>query len=143
MTTSKLTTPSLGYGSISTTPPNTNKTTRTPARRDASTPAPAQASYSPSLGQHHSNPTNTLPPKATPSRRRQPARQSIPPGLRFQILQRDGFRCCLCGASTANRQVELEIDHIIPISRGGTNDPHNLQTLCRPCNLGKSNHLLE
>jgi 5-methylcytosine-specific restriction endonuclease McrA len=33
----------------------------------------------------------------------------------------------------------LHVDHIKPRSLGGTNDPDNLQTLCRKCNIGKSN----
>lgn len=71
---------------------------------------------------------------------RQPARHAISLQLRNQIMQRDDFSCVYCGANVASG-AELEIDHKVPISRGGTNDPHNLQTLCRACNLGKSNHL--
>lgn len=57
-------------------------------------------------------------------------------GLRYNILRRDGFRCRLCGR-TARDGVKLEVDHIIPISRGGKTTYDNLQTLCKECNRGK------
>lgn len=60
--------------------------------------------------------------------------------MRFLVMRRDGFRCCLCGASPAtNPSVELHIDHIYPWSKGGETTFDNLQTLCSKCNLGKSN----
>lgn len=60
--------------------------------------------------------------------------------LRYQVLKRDNFKCCACGASPAkNPLVELHIDHIIPWSKGGETLIDNLQTLCSDCNLGKSN----
>lgn len=60
--------------------------------------------------------------------------------LRFLVLQRDNFCCCKCGASPAKDQaVELQVDHIIPWSKGGETVIDNLQTLCSKCNLGKSN----
>ena len=71
----------------------------------------------------------------------QPQRKPIKPSVRFQILKRDGYRCQMCGIS-AKDGATLEIDHITPISKGGSNDPENLQVLCRDCNAGKSDHLL-
>lgn len=66
------------------------------------------------------------------------ARETIPLKLRFKILKRDNYTCVKCGQSPAkNNAVELEIDHITPVSKGGTNDIENLQTLCRNCNQGK------
>lgn len=60
--------------------------------------------------------------------------------LRFLVMQRDNFKCCMCGASPAkDPNVELHIDHIIPWSKGGETTIDNLQTLCSKCNLGKSN----
>ncbi len=60
--------------------------------------------------------------------------------LRFQVLKRDNFSCCQCGASPAKDQtVELHVDHIKPWSKGGETIYDNLQTLCSKCNLGKSN----
>jgi len=60
--------------------------------------------------------------------------------LRWNILLRDRFTCCACGASPAlSASVELHVDHIIPWSKGGETVQENLQTLCAVCNLGKSN----
>ncbi len=76
-------------------------------------------------------------------RSRQPTRHTIPYGVRLAVFQRFHHCCCLCGASSvADKTVSLEIDHITPVSRGGTNDPGNLQTLCRACNQAKSNRIL-
>lgn len=48
------------------------------------------------------------------------------------VFLRDEHRCRACGSER-----ELTIDHIVPVSRGGTNVEENLQTLCRPCNSRK------
>ncbi len=52
--------------------------------------------------------------------------------LRYEILQRDGFKCVCCGSRD-----QLEIDHIKAVSDGGGNENENLQTLCWACNRGK------
>jgi 5-methylcytosine-specific restriction protein A len=45
--------------------------------------------------------------------------------------------CKICGSkSTSNKP--LEVDHIIPIVRGGTNDKENLQAVCRSCHIRKT-----
>lgn len=61
--------------------------------------------------------------------------------LRFEILKRDGFRCRYCGVTSLDSM--LHVDHVIPRSEGGTDDPENLVTSCQDCNLGKSNVGLE
>lgn len=53
--------------------------------------------------------------------------------LRAHVLRRDG-KCRACGATE-----DLTLDHIIPRSKGGTDDEENLQALCRSCNSGKNN----
>lgn len=62
--------------------------------------------------------------------------------LRFTILQRDNFSCNKCGRSPAtDSSVILHVDHILPWSKGGETEIENLETLCKNCNLGKSNVL--
>jgi len=63
-------------------------------------------------------------------------RKTISRKLRFQILQRDGFRCRACGRGP-NHGAKLVIDHIIPVDWGGLTEESNLQTLCEECNSGK------
>ena len=62
----------------------------------------------------------------------------IKAGMRWQIFERDDFKCVACGKS-ANDGAILHIDHIIPKSKGGKNTIDNYQTLCHLCNIGKSN----
>ena len=62
-------------------------------------------------------------------------RQSIPRELRHKVFARDGYRCRECGKG--RDETSLEIDHIIPVSKGGTNHIDNLQTLCKECNRAK------
>lgn len=58
--------------------------------------------------------------------------------IRWQVLNRDRFRC-KCGLSPAeDAAVALHIDHIHPWSKGGETILDNLQVLCSKCNLGKS-----
>jgi hypothetical protein len=67
-------------------------------------------------------------------------RKTIPLKDRWAVLRRDNYRCTKCGASPSNdHKVELEVDHINPVARGGGNETENLQTLCRSCNQGKKN----
>lgn len=63
-----------------------------------------------------------------------PERDAIPPKLRTLVYRRDGYACVRCGADDVQR---LTIDHRIPVALGGSNDPSNLRTLCRPCNTAK------
>ena len=59
---------------------------------------------------------------------------------RFEVLKRDSFTCQYCGVKAPD--VILHVDHIKPISKGGTNALLNLITSCRECNQGKSNRKL-
>lgn len=58
---------------------------------------------------------------------------------RFLVFKHDQFACVLCGRSGVG--VKLEVDHKIPLSKGGSNRLDNLQTLCFECNRGKRNDL--
>ena len=75
-----------------------------------------------------------------PTMAREPVRverKSISMRTRFLVFQGDRFQCRICGASG----VPLEVDHVVPVSRGGSDAMGNLQTLCGPCNRGKSDSL--
>ena len=72
--------------------------------------------------------------------------RTISPQLGIEILERNGFTCQLCGADpgdadpfNSNRKVRLHIDHIKPISQGGTDNKNNLRVLCSACNQDKAN----
>lgn len=66
----------------------------------------------------------------------QSTRKSISVRTRFEIFKRDGFVCQYCGRKSPD--VVLEVDHIVAVVDGGTNDPINLVTSCWECNRGKS-----
>jgi len=63
--------------------------------------------------------------------------------LRFLVLRRDNFRCQYCGRAPKEDGVKLVVDHIIPVSEGGTNEEGNLLTSCTECKRGKDNPLLD
>jgi hypothetical protein len=56
--------------------------------------------------------------------------------LRFEILRRDDHRCRYCGASAPD--VELTIDHVLPVALGGSDTADNLVAACAACNAGTS-----
>ena len=59
--------------------------------------------------------------------------------LREYLLEKFHRTCAYCGAT----EVPLEIEHIVPRSRGGSNRPSNLTLACRPCNERKGNQPVE
>jgi hypothetical protein len=69
--------------------------------------------------------------KSAGGRAKWPSRY-VSAALREQIMARD-LRSCRHCTSSAN----LEIDHVVPVSRGGTSSADNLQVLCRSCNRAK------
>ena len=63
--------------------------------------------------------------------------------LRQHIKERDNYTCRICGNSTFSEpNLLLEIDHIIPVAKGGATIEENLQTLCWKCNRSKSSKLI-
>lgn len=62
--------------------------------------------------------------------------------IRYNVLKRDNFTCQKCGI-TSKDGAKLEVDHIIPLSKGGKTVMSNLQTLCDRCNSGKSDKTKE
>jgi HNH endonuclease len=71
-------------------------------------------------------------PAETTDRERPPERRTLTDSVRAAILVRDGGRCRRCGSAR-----DLEVDHIVPFSKGGTSEECNLQALCRRCNRRK------
>jgi hypothetical protein len=61
-----------------------------------------------------------------------PRREAIPERVRHEVWRRDRGTCVECGS-----RARLEFDHIIPVSRGGSSTPRNLELRCEPCNRGK------
>lgn len=59
--------------------------------------------------------------------------------LRSKVFDRDNYTCAYCGA----RGGKLECDHILPVSRGGTDDLRNLNAACLSCNRSKRNKTLQ
>ena len=60
-------------------------------------------------------------------------RQSIPEQMRREVWRRDEGRCVDCGS-----RENLEFDHIIPVSQGGSNTVRNIELRCEPCNRRKA-----
>jgi len=68
------------------------------------------------------------------------SRKTLNNNIRYDFMKRDSFKCHYCGKSPANdSDVELQIDHIIAVTKGGDNDISNLITSCKDCNIGKYN----
>lgn len=65
-----------------------------------------------------------------------------------KVFERDKWTCCICGAKTpkhrrgTNYDNAPQIDHVIPMSKGGAHTPNNVQCLCRSCNLNKSDKIV-
>lgn len=55
---------------------------------------------------------------------------------RYEVLKRDNHACRYCGAIAPD--VKLQVDHVIPVALGGTDNPDNLVAACVACNSGKS-----
>ena len=65
-----------------------------------------------------------------------PTRKPIPKDVKMYVWQRDQGRCVECGSKE-----RLEYDHIIPVSKGGSNTDRNIQLLCEYCNRSKGSSI--
>ncbi|MDR3413992.1 MAG: HNH endonuclease [Formivibrio sp.] len=74
------------------------------------------------------------PPNQTEQERQ--ARVAIPSEVRREVWRRDGGVCVKCGSRR-----NLEYDHIVPVSKGGSNTARNIELLCETCNRTKSNSI--
>jgi hypothetical protein len=71
-------------------------------------------------------------------------RTRLPIWMKRGVFYRDRGRCINCGKDLTGAVVtgeEVHYDHMIPLIKGGTNDPTNFQLLCRSCNLGVSGQI--
>lgn len=84
------------------------------------------------------NQSGEMPIPAIPKAKRRPRRMSLSVARRFDVFKRDGYTCRICQKAGG----ELEVDHIVPVSKGGSNAMENLQTLCWTCNSGKAAKLM-
>ncbi|MGH8497374.1 MAG: YozE family protein [Methylococcales bacterium] len=65
-------------------------------------------------------------------------RSGISIKVRFEVFRSDGYRCRICSASASVQDgIRLEVDHEVPVSKGGSDELENLWTLCFKCNRGK------
>lgn len=79
---------------------------------------------------HHMESESLIPPM--PGDKNKLSAKPLYKKQKERILERDGGRCVKCGATE-----KLHIDHVIPVSKGGTSDDDNLQVLCATCNCSK------
>lgn len=70
------------------------------------------------------------------TRQSEQGREAILSETKREVWRRDGGSCVQCGS-----QAKLEYDHIIPVSKGGSNTARNIQLLCEACNRAKSNSI--
>jgi 5-methylcytosine-specific restriction endonuclease McrA len=63
--------------------------------------------------------------------------RAIPRDIMLKVVRRDNYICQICHNHVPDDEIEL--DHIIPISKGGPTNVENLRLLCRACNRKKSN----
>ena len=60
----------------------------------------------------------------------------IPRYIMLRVVRRDNSQCQMCGKALLDN--EIEFDHLIPISKGGSSEEHNLRVSCFDCNRNKS-----
>ncbi len=67
--------------------------------------------------------------------------RSVSLKMRFAVFLRDKFTCQYSGKNS--QKCQIEVDHILPISKGNSNSFGNLVTACQECNLYKSNTVID
>ncbi len=66
-----------------------------------------------------------------------PKRDPIPPAFRHEVFKAANYKCQECGITKEQRP--LEVDHIVPVTQGGSDELSNFQALCVVCNRAKQN----
>lgn len=82
-----------------------------------------------------------FPPMPTIDQAAIPNLGAVSSALKKEVLSRGAYTCAQCGAKESQGAI-LHVDHIIPRSKGGSNDINNLQILCSACNGDKSDKLI-
>lgn len=80
-------------------------------------------------------PKNMLVPNQQQGIPQQNNRTPIPSNIRWQVFQKYNYTCQYCGKKPP--EVQLEVDHVIPVSQGGSDDINNLTVACFDCNRSK------
>jgi len=57
----------------------------------------------------------------------------LPKEVRYNLLLENDFKCQICGSGGRLSNLILEVHHIIPVSKGGSDERDNLQVLCVVC----------
>lgn len=65
-------------------------------------------------------------------------KRTLTNSIKIEVFKRDGYKCQECGAG---REAKLHVHHIIPFSRGGSDEMSNLITLCESCNEAIGNRV--
>ncbi len=63
----------------------------------------------------------------------------IPFNIKMRVVRRDNYTCQNCGKHLLDSEVEF--DHIIPVSKGGSSEEHNIRLTCYDCNCEKTNRI--
>ncbi len=66
---------------------------------------------------------------------------TISKAKRERIYERDDYTCTKCGRKMRREDLDLTIDHIVPVALDGTGRESNLVTMCQPCNQAKGGEL--
>lgn len=74
-------------------------------------------------------------------RTRDARRVQLHPSVRFKILEDCGFVCAHCGKKLSYVR-DYTVEHVVPLNKGGTNDPDNLIALCEACNKEKGDDVV-
>ncbi len=65
----------------------------------------------------------------------------IPAAVKMRVARRDNYMCQEPGCNKVLKDYEIEFDHIIPVSRGGSSEEHNIRVTCLEHNRRKGNRI--